>query len=390
MSEARVDLGLVLADPDDLRRGETWQDGVAGELEDALDADKSGYLFCQNVADSQQIDADWERVKAVRVFEGRPFSLRAARHHYGHIGTEGIELGTAPIAPDAPLSDPLDVQRPKADTTPIAFVEEMRSALAAKQYDRYVVLDLDGDPDLLFAGVHEVLARAMHEEYVRDLEEQGFISITLSRAGEIAVDARDRRVAVAKINQYTMTAEQKGLPILIEQLEQAEFIRVNGRWLVDGALVDPVPVGVAKAMAADVVIAVDLNSGLISRREVRKQAQMAEKKEAQEPEYKYELLKKLSDYYENAEASFKTKINDLFHKEEEIPDIIDTVMTSINIMQERITRINLAVEPPDILVQPRLGELKMMDFDQVDHAIEEGYLGVMERIDDIKALLVSA
>jgi hypothetical protein len=32
----------------------------------------------------------------------------------------------------------------------------------------------------------------------------------------------------------------------------------------------------------------------------------------------------------------------------------------------------------------------MMDFDQVDHAIEEGYLGVMERIDDIKALLVSA
>jgi NTE family protein len=149
--------------------------------------------------------------------------------------------------------------------------------------------------------------------------------------------------------------------------------------------VDPVPVGVAKAMAADVVIAVDLNSGLISRREVRKQAQMAENTESQEPEYKYELLKKLSDYYENAEASFKTKINDLFHKEEEIPDIIDTVMTSINIMQERITRINLAVEPPDILVQPRLGELKMMDFDQVDHAIEEGYLGVMERIDDIKA-----
>jgi NTE family protein len=164
-------------------------------------------------------------------------------------------------------------------------------------------------------------------------------------------------------------------------------VRINDRWLVDGGLVDPVPVGVAKAMAADVVIAVDLNSGLISRREVRKQAQMAEENEPGEPEYKNELLKKLSDYYESAETSFKTKINELFHKEEEIPDIIDTVMTSINIMQERITRINLAVEPPDILVQPRLGELKMMDFDQVDHAIEEGYLGVMERIEDLKAML---
>lgn len=164
-------------------------------------------------------------------------------------------------------------------------------------------------------------------------------------------------------------------------------VQINGRWLVDGALVDPVPVGVAKAMAADVVIAVDLNSGLISRREVRKQMQALEENGLQEPEYKNELLKKLYDYYESAETSFKTKISDLFHKEEEIPDIIDTVMTAINIMQERITRINLAVEPPDILIQPRLGELKMMDFDQVEHVIEEGYMGVMERIEDIKALL---
>jgi len=167
-------------------------------------------------------------------------------------------------------------------------------------------------------------------------------------------------------------------------------VQINGRWLVDGALVDPVPVGVAKAMAADVVIAVDLNSGLISRREVRKQMQALEENGLQEPEYKNELLKKLYDYYESAETSFKTKISDLFHKEEEIPDIIDTVMTAINIMQERITRINLAVEPPDILIQPRLGELKMMDFDQVEHVIEEGYIGVMERIEDIKALLAPA
>ena len=106
-------------------------------------------------------------------------------------------------------------------------------------------------------------------------------------------------------------------------------VRINDRWLVDGGLVDPVPVGVAKAMAADVVIAVDLNSGLISRREVRKQAQMAEENEPGEPEYKNELLKKLSDYYESAETSFKTKISELFHNEEEIPDIIDTVASTV-------------------------------------------------------------
>ena len=42
--------------------------------------------------------------------------------------------------------------------------------------------------------------------------------------------------------------------------------RFKGRWLVDGGIVDPVPVGVARATEADVVIAVDLNSGITSRR----------------------------------------------------------------------------------------------------------------------------
>jgi len=162
--------------------------------------------------------------------------------------------------------------------------------------------------------------------------------------------------------------------------------RVKGRWLVDGGLVDPVPVGVARAMAADVVIAVDLNSGLIAARAETAQVP-AVVNDAEEPEYKHQLLQKLADYYASAEMSFKSRISDLFKRESDTPDIIDTVMSSINIMQRRITRINLAVEPPDILIQPRLGDLKMMDFDQVAHAIEQGYLGVREKVEEIRALL---
>ena len=56
-------------------------------------------------------------------------------------------------------------------------------------------------------------------------------------------------------------------------------------------------------------------------------------------------------------------------------------------MQERITRINLAVEPPDVSIQPHLGQLKMMDFDRVEHIIEEGHVGVKDKIEVIKALL---
>jgi len=165
-------------------------------------------------------------------------------------------------------------------------------------------------------------------------------------------------------------------------------VKVKDRWLVDGGLVDPVPVGVVRALEADVVIAVDLNSGVVSHKRPQRQTKPTAKKTAgNSPAYESELLKKLVDYYEHAEISFTSKISELLHRESATPDIIETVMTSINIMQERITRINLAVEPPDILIQPRLGQLKMMDFDQVEQTIEEGYSGVKEKIEDIKKLL---
>ena len=37
----------------------------------------------------------------------------------------------------------------------------------------------------------------------------------------------------------------------------------------------------------------------------------------------------------------------------------------------------------DVLIQPRLGQLKMMDFDQVEQTIEEGYISVKEKIEEI-------
>ncbi len=165
--------------------------------------------------------------------------------------------------------------------------------------------------------------------------------------------------------------------------------RVKNRWLVDGGLVDPVPVSVARAMGADIVIAVDLSSGIISKQKRKKEKFRSEKTPVKQEEKKTELTKKLSEYYENAELSFKTKINELFKKEASTPDIIETVTTSINIMQDRITRINLAVTPPDVLIQPHLGELKMLDFDQVEHTIEEGYNRAKEKIEDIMILLES-
>ena len=167
-------------------------------------------------------------------------------------------------------------------------------------------------------------------------------------------------------------------------------VKVKDHWLVDGGLVDPVPVGVARALEADVVIAVDLSGRVDSHNQSKKKTKPVVPRTGNSLAYKSDLLKKMVDYYEHAETSFTSKISELLNREFDTPDILETVMNSINIMQERITRINLAVEPPDILIQPRLGQLKMMDFDQVEQTIEEGYLGVKEKIEQIRKLIEPA
>ncbi len=167
-------------------------------------------------------------------------------------------------------------------------------------------------------------------------------------------------------------------------------VKIKDRWLVDGGLVDPIPVGIARATEADLIIAVDLNSGLISRNKSHcpgSQARTDENEPSLAEEPMGEMTKKLMDFYTNAETSIKRRMTDFLGTDPTMPDIMETLANSIGIMQDRITRINLAVDPPDILIQPRLGQTKMMDFDHVAYVIEEGYIGVKERIEDIRNLL---
>jgi NTE family protein len=173
-------------------------------------------------------------------------------------------------------------------------------------------------------------------------------------------------------------------------------VKINGCWLVDGGLVDPVPVGVARAMGAEIVIAVDLNTRIVSRHKntftgdqnTIDPSASPEALDAEQNERRA-VVKRIYGYYEAFENNIKNLNSSARHNDPATPDIIETITKSINIMEERISRINLAVDRPDILIQPRLGELRMMNFDRVAYAIEEGYIGVQEKLLDIQSLLAS-
>ncbi len=76
--------------------------------------DKTGFLYCQNVLNTHHTAADIKRIKAVRVYEGRPFTLEPTKTIYAHIGTVGVELGTVPLAEDGSFYVEVPADRPLA------------------------------------------------------------------------------------------------------------------------------------------------------------------------------------------------------------------------------------------------------------------------------------
>lgn len=161
-------------------------------------------------------------------------------------------------------------------------------------------------------------------------------------------------------------------------------VRHRNRWLIDGGVVDPVPIGVARAMGADIVIAINLDSKLVSRRR-HEETEVVVKNDP--PRFRNEFIKSLATRYEAMEKRIRKRLEPQKEKKPTPPGTRQVIMSSIELMQDRITRVNFAVNPPDILITPRLGDLKMLDYDQVEHAIEEGYIATQNKINDIRMLM---
>jgi NTE family protein len=148
----------------------------------------------------------------------------------------------------------------------------------------------------------------------------------------------------------------------------------DGRILVDGGLVNPVPVSLARAMGADIVIAVDLNSNRLGRHH-------PEEPEKETPSGEIsEWMRKLQ---ENLGAFIPERADD----EPRLPSILDVITSSINIMQQRISRSRMSGDPPDVIVSPRLAQLGLLDFHRSKEAIAEGKRAMEAALPDLEAIL---
>lgn len=147
----------------------------------------------------------------------------------------------------------------------------------------------------------------------------------------------------------------------------------EGMVLVDGGLVNPVPVSLARALGADILIAVDLGSDLLGRR--LRPGPLSEVPAGAFGEWRRRLQDSLQLLVPRQPVD-----------EPALPSILDVLSASIDIMQVRISRSRMAGEPPDLLVAPRLAHLHLLDFQRAGEAIDEGRRAV-QRVAHILAEL---
>lgn len=145
--------------------------------------------------------------------------------------------------------------------------------------------------------------------------------------------------------------------------------QLEDRLLVDGGLVNPVPVSLCRAMAAEVVIAVDLNWDLIGRRaraEVQTESGTTDE----------DAPSLLTAPFAALLQRFKPQPRTNHARALQSPSMLDVLTTSLNIMQVRITQSRLAGEPADVVIRPRLSDIAAMDFHRAALAIAQGEAAV--------------
>jgi len=149
-----------------------------------------------------------------------------------------------------------------------------------------------------------------------------------------------------------------------------EPVRINGRWLYDGALVNPVPVTVCRALGAEIVIAVNLIGDNAFRGTV------IDDRLSIEP-----ALERISSGAAGGARTFTSRLFGgmggnlrlLFGRREDgAPGIATAMMDAFNTAQGRISRSRLAGDPPDVMINARLSKIGLFDFHRADELIDLG------------------
>lgn len=212
-----------------------------------------------------------------------------------------------------------------------------------------------------------------------------FFSIRMARTAFVDIDrfnsflhsfvapARKRIESLPKVFAAVCTNLDDGKEVWLKNGDLATAVRASmampglfpperheDRWLVDGGLVNPVPVSACRALGADIVIGVNLNSDILHKpRDVK-------------PVSTPQTLDRIFDTLKKTSPRLAESFTSGTGIAEKPPGLVFAISRSINIFQDQITRGRLAQDPADVMIAPRLADIRMFDFQRAADAIKEG------------------
>ena len=162
-------------------------------------------------------------------------------------------------------------------------------------------------------------------------------------------------------------------------------VRRDGMTLVDGGLVNPVPVRAVREMGARFVIAVDLNHDTVAKKGLNTPLTAECSAPASCPAggmggtERNKMLDALKRRIASHHTAARSQITRWMARDP-MPSIFEVLLASTNIMEAQISATQLRIDPPDVLIQPRLGHIKFLEFNRGQEAIDEGYREAAARI----------
>lgn len=179
-------------------------------------------------------------------------------------------------------------------------------------------------------------------------------------------------------------------------------VKYNKMFLIDGGTVNPVPVSVAKQMGADIVIAVNLNTNRLRVTKDHPSKIQLTKNKSKTPSLMNQKMGNIlnSKYIDKRLAQFLKKNIEkgkniveekmrIFEQKKKTrsPNFMTVLFNSINIMQEEITKSKLEKEKVDLLITPKLGHIKLLEFQRAKECIKEGERATREALNKIQRKL---
>jgi NTE family protein len=161
-------------------------------------------------------------------------------------------------------------------------------------------------------------------------------------------------------------------------------VQIAGRWFIDGAFTNPIPVGVARALGAEIIIAVNLHTDVLGRSGVIHEFGGTDPGVAALPPKQHDDARR--GFFANLRRPFSRAVAQE-DKPSAPPGLGAIMLDAFNITQDRMSKARLQGDPPDITIKPKIGGIGLSEFHRAAEAIAAGESAAAKVADDINELI---